>query len=86
MTPTKTLTPKQTEILILLYRFRFLNRRHFQKFLHHKDPRRINAKAKKIKKDLGWQPKYSDLKTIIKTAWQWHKNHPDGFKSVKVES
>ena len=26
-----------------------------------------------IKKDLGWKPQYSDLDTIIKTAWQWHK-------------
>ncbi|MDP3888824.1 MAG: UDP-glucose 4-epimerase GalE [bacterium] len=37
------------------------------------------AKAKKIKK-LGWEPKYSDLETIVKTAWLWHKNHPKGYK------
>ncbi len=28
-----------------------------------------NAKAKKI---LGWEPKYSDLKTIVESAWKWH--------------
>lgn len=27
-----------------------------------------------IKKDLGFFPKYSDLETIIKSAWKWHKN------------
>jgi UDP-glucose 4-epimerase len=27
----------------------------------------------KIKSELGFSPKYSDLETIIKTAWQWHK-------------
>lgn len=37
------------------------------------------AKVDKIKKELGWEPKYSDLETIIKTAWNWHKNHPNGF-------
>lgn len=26
-----------------------------------------------IKKDLGFSPKYSDLETIIKSAWEWHK-------------
>lgn len=46
------------------------------------DPARLVAKAEKIKKDLDWQPKYSDLKTIIKTAWQWHKTHPNGFENL----
>lgn len=39
------------------------------------------ASNEKIKKVLGWKPKYSDLQTIVKTAWLWHKNHPDGFRS-----
>ena len=30
------------------------------------------ADASKIQKELGFLPKYSDLETIIKTAWQWH--------------
>jgi UDP-glucose 4-epimerase len=29
----------------------------------------------KIKNELGFTPKYSDLETIIKTAWQWHAKH-----------
>ena len=28
-----------------------------------------------IKKDLGFTPKYSDLGTIIKSAWEWHKRN-----------
>jgi UDP-glucose 4-epimerase len=31
------------------------------------------ADASKIKTELGFSPKYSDLETIIKTAWEWHK-------------
>jgi len=37
------ITEKQQEILGLVYRFRFINRRQIQKILHHKDPKRINA-------------------------------------------
>jgi UDP-glucose 4-epimerase len=44
------------------------------------DPARLIAKAEKIKKELGWEPKYSDLETIIKSAWQWHKSHPQGYE------
>jgi len=44
------------------------------------DPARLIAKADKIKKELGWKPKYSDLGTIIKSAWEWHKKHPRGYE------
>ena len=45
------------------------------------DPAAIWADNKKIKKVLGWQPKYSDLETIIRSAWNWHQSHPFGFKT-----
>ncbi len=38
------------------------------------DPAILVAGSEKIKKELGWQPKFHDLKTILKTAWQWHSN------------
>jgi UDP-glucose 4-epimerase len=34
-----------------------------------------------IKKELGWQPRYSALEPIIETAWNWHRSHPQGFES-----
>lgn len=43
------------------------------------DPARLIAKADKIKKELNWQPRYSDLETIIQSAWAWHKSHPQGY-------
>jgi len=46
------------------------------------DPARLVAKAEKIKKELNWQLKYSDLETIVKSAWKWHKAHPRGFATV----
>lgn len=45
------------------------------------DVAKLIAKTDKIKKVLGWEPKYSDLETIVKTAWSWHKTHPSGFAS-----
>ena len=44
------------------------------------DAQELVASPDKIKKELLWEPKYSDLKTIVKTAWLWHKNHPKGFQ------
>ncbi len=45
------------------------------------DPAELVADVNKIKKELRWEPKFSDLQTIIKTAWNWHKNHPNGYKN-----
>lgn len=43
------------------------------------DPAVLIASSEKIKKELQWKPKFNDLKTIIDSAWNWHKNNPDGF-------
>ncbi len=43
------------------------------------DPAVLVASSGKIRKELNWQPVYSDLDTIIRSAWQWHKNKPEGF-------
>lgn len=32
------------------------------------------AEVKAAKTILGWKPEYSDLETIIQTAWAWHKS------------
>jgi len=37
------------------------------------------ASSEKIRNELGWQPKYSDIHTIVKTAWDWQKSHPEGY-------
>lgn len=43
------------------------------------DPATLVASSKKIKKQLGWTPRFNSLKKIIQTAWNWHKNNPDGY-------
>lgn len=37
------------------------------------DPGILIASSDKIKKTLGWKPKFEDLENIIKTAWVWHQ-------------
>ncbi len=42
------------------------------------DANELVADISKIKSELGWQPKYS-LEDIIKSAYLWHKTHPNGY-------
>ena len=36
------------------------------------DADRLIADPSKINKELNFRPKYSDLKTIVESAWKWH--------------
>ncbi len=45
----------------------------------HGDPPILIAGADRIMSDLGWQPRYSDLDSIIESAWRWHEAHPRGY-------
>lgn len=44
------------------------------------DPAKLYASSKKAQEILGWQPKFNSIEKIIETAWNWHKNNPDGFE------
>jgi UDP-glucose 4-epimerase len=44
------------------------------------DPAAVYADNSKIRRVLGWEPKYSDLETIIRTDWGWHSKHPNGYE------
>jgi UDP-glucose 4-epimerase len=37
------------------------------------------ADSSKIQRELGWSPKYVNLRDTIASAWAWHKSHPSGF-------
>jgi UDP-glucose 4-epimerase len=43
------------------------------------DPAVLIASSDKIKSELGWQPRYQDLRVIIESAWRWMLAHPDGY-------
>jgi UDP-glucose 4-epimerase len=37
------------------------------------DPARLVGDAQKAVAELGWKPRYADLETIIRTAWEWEQ-------------
>ncbi len=43
------------------------------------DPAKLIASSTSIRNELGWQPQYPELKTIIESAWHWHLKHPNGY-------
>lgn len=44
------------------------------------DPAVLIASSEKAQSVLGWKPEHADLEEIISSAWNWHKNHPNGYK------
>jgi len=50
------------------------------------DPSRLVADASKARAVLGWRTQYPDLETIIRTAWDWHRSHPEGYADGRAAS
>ncbi|MPN38857.1 UDP-glucose 4-epimerase [bioreactor metagenome] len=43
------------------------------------DPAVLVASSEKAKKELGWNPEFDSLETILETAWNWHRNNSNGY-------
>jgi len=43
------------------------------------DPAVLYAAPTKAQSELHWTPRYADLETIVRTAWNWHRAHPHGY-------
>ena len=43
------------------------------------DPAILFADAEKIRHELGWSARYTEIDDIVATAWKWFKNHPAGY-------
>jgi len=43
------------------------------------DPPRLVAAANKAHQELGWRPRFPQLESIVRTAWNWHRTHPQGY-------
>jgi UDP-glucose 4-epimerase len=47
------------------------------------DPAVLCANPQKLIRDLGWQPRFSDLPTIVRTAWEWKQKNPHGYRQLR---
>lgn len=43
------------------------------------DPARLVASNERATGELGWKPKFTDLKAMIETTWAWRRDHPQGY-------
>jgi len=44
------------------------------------DAPRLVAASDKIRRELGWTPRYASLQDILRSAWEWHQSHPSGYE------
>jgi UDP-glucose 4-epimerase len=44
------------------------------------DPAVLVAGADRIKRDLQWQPTFPKLESIVQSAWDWRRSHPNGYQ------
>ena len=43
------------------------------------DPAVLVASSDRIQQELGWAPRFTDIRQIVETAWNWHQNYPRGY-------
>jgi UDP-glucose 4-epimerase len=43
------------------------------------DPPTLVASSDRIRQELGWKPRFADLETIVRTAWEWRRRHHNGY-------
>lgn len=43
------------------------------------DPAVLFASSDRIKRELGWTPRFEDLQMIVETAYRWRVSHPRGY-------
>jgi UDP-glucose 4-epimerase len=43
------------------------------------DPPELWASPDKIKRELGWSAKFTNLDEIVRTAWNWFSKNPNGY-------
>jgi len=43
------------------------------------DPAVLIASSEKARRELGWRPKRESVEDVVRSAWRWHRSHPDGY-------
>ena len=48
------------------------------------DPAILFAAGDRLRRELGWTPRFSSLEQIVQHAWQWHRTHPQGYRTATM--
>ncbi len=48
------------------------------------DPATLVAASDKIRRELGWRPEHASLREIVASAWEWHREHPNGYGDTAI--
>lgn len=43
------------------------------------DPPALVADPARLRAELGWEPRFTEIRDTIASAWAWHRSHPDGY-------
>jgi UDP-glucose 4-epimerase len=49
------------------------------------DPAVLCASPRRLMSELGWQPRFSGLHMIVRSAWDWMGRHPNGYGEPQTE-
>jgi UDP-glucose 4-epimerase len=49
------------------------------------DPAVLCASPAKLMRELEWQPRHSDLRAIIQSAWEWKMRNPRGYAGLEPQ-
>ncbi|CAM3968794.1 UDP-glucose 4-epimerase GalE [Cohnella lubricantis] len=44
------------------------------------DPAVLIASSERARSELGWSPRREKLSDIVASAWEWHREHPNGYR------
>lgn len=44
------------------------------------DPAVLYASSERLKRELGWRPRFEAIDVIVETAWRWRSRRPSGYR------
>jgi UDP-glucose-4-epimerase GalE len=50
------------------------------------DPAILYAAPHKAQAELRWTPRFPDLEAIVRSAWEWRRAHPHGYRATATHS
>lgn len=49
------------------------------------DTAKLVASSMLAEREIHWKPEYADLDSIVGSAWEWQKKHPQGYRSPPLK-